>query len=172
MATSRWGTKAGNPRIQRCDSVATSWGWIVRAVSSRVRCDCAVTSAVREGVLDHRGIPPGLKTQILRPNWTRLNWQPSGSIPVSATIFSYTYKGSNHTLLTPCPYISSVLRHHIRVFSPLSNDLNSGNRRSRGTPLRCDTSGSVTAWARSESPNHWKVREQDSEFQWKCEVLD
>src|SRR6266853_4295500 len=51
----------------------------------RLRCDCAVTSAVHGGVSEHRGIPTGLKTQPLRPNWTELNWQPSGSIPVSAT---------------------------------------------------------------------------------------
>jgi hypothetical protein len=58
----------------------------------RLRCDCAVTSEVRCGVSDPPGIPTGLKTQLLRPNWTELNWQPSGSIPVSATMFSYTYK--------------------------------------------------------------------------------
>src|ERR1039458_2512538 len=54
----------------------------------RLRCDCAVTSAVCGGVSDHRGIPTLLKTQPLRPNWTGLSCQPSGSIPVSATKFS------------------------------------------------------------------------------------
>lgn len=58
----------------------------------RLRCDCAVTSAVRRGVSEHPGIPAALKTQPIRPNWTELNWQPSGSIPVSATILSITYK--------------------------------------------------------------------------------
>src|ERR1035441_9884079 len=58
----------------------------------RLRCDCAVTSAVCGGVSDHRGIPTGLRTQPLRPIWTGLNWQPSGSTPVSATIFSITYR--------------------------------------------------------------------------------
>lgn len=58
----------------------------------RLRCDCAVTSAVRGGVSDHRGIPTGLRTQPLRPIWTGLNWQPSGSTPVSTTIFSTTYR--------------------------------------------------------------------------------
>ena len=51
----------------------------------RLRCDCAVTSAVRGGVPEHRGIAGGLKTQPLRLNWTGLNCQLSGSIPVSAT---------------------------------------------------------------------------------------
>jgi hypothetical protein len=58
----------------------------------RPRCDCAVTSAVRGGVSDHPGIPTGLKTQLLRPNWTELNRLPSGSIPVSATNSSTTYR--------------------------------------------------------------------------------
>src|SRR5260221_10766245 len=81
----------------------------VRALGPRLRCDCAVTSAVRSGVSEHPGIPAALKTQPLRPNWSELNCQPSGSIPVSATIFSYTYEDSNHTLLTPCPYVSRRL---------------------------------------------------------------
>jgi hypothetical protein len=51
-----------------------------------------VTSAVCGGVSDHRGIPTGLRTQPLRPIWTGLNWQPSGSTPVSTTIFSTTYR--------------------------------------------------------------------------------
>src|ERR1017187_8534755 len=55
-------------------------------LGTRLRCDCAVTSAVRGGVPEHLGIPTALKTQPLRPNWTGLNWQPSGSTPVSATI--------------------------------------------------------------------------------------
>ena len=59
--------------------------------STTLRCDRAVTSAVRGGVSDHRGIPTGLKPQPLRPNWIELNWQPSGSIPVSATNSSITY---------------------------------------------------------------------------------
>jgi hypothetical protein len=50
------------------------------------RCDCAVTSAVRGSVSEQAGIPTVLKAQPLRPNWTELNRQPSGSIPVSATI--------------------------------------------------------------------------------------
>jgi hypothetical protein len=29
-----------------------------------------------------------LKTQLLRPNWTVLNWREARSIPVSATMFS------------------------------------------------------------------------------------
>ena len=33
----------------------------------------------------------------LRPNWTELNWQPSGSIPVSATNSSQTYKHEGTT---------------------------------------------------------------------------
>jgi len=51
----------------------------------RLRCDCAVTSAVRGGVSEQRGILSVLKPQLFRLNWTRLNCQPSGSIPVSAT---------------------------------------------------------------------------------------
>jgi hypothetical protein len=58
---------------------------------SALSCDCAVTSAVRGGVPEHPGIPTALKTQPLRPNWAGLNCQPSGSIPVSANLFSYTY---------------------------------------------------------------------------------
>jgi predicted nuclease of predicted toxin-antitoxin system len=50
-----------------------------------------VTSVVRGGVPEHPGIPTALKTQPLRPIWTRLNWQPSGSIPVSATKSSRLY---------------------------------------------------------------------------------
>jgi hypothetical protein len=52
-----------------------------------------MTSALRGGVLDHPGIPTGLKPQRLRPNWTELNCQPSGSIPVSATNSSYGFRG-------------------------------------------------------------------------------
>jgi hypothetical protein len=46
------------------------------------------TSAIRSGVSDHPGTPRVLKTQLLRTNYTVLNWQPPGSIPVSATMFS------------------------------------------------------------------------------------
>jgi len=53
---------------------------------ARLRCDCAVTSAVRGRVSDHLGILARLKIQPLRLNRTGLNGQPSGSIPVSATI--------------------------------------------------------------------------------------
>jgi len=63
----------------------------VRALGARLRCDCAVTSAVHRGVSEHRGIPTVLKTRPVKPNWTELNWQPSGSIPVSATNSLYTY---------------------------------------------------------------------------------
>jgi hypothetical protein len=69
-----------------------SGAWITEEISEtrRRQCapsahDCAVTSAVHSGVSEHRGIPTGLKPQPLRSNWTGLNWQPSGSIPVSAT---------------------------------------------------------------------------------------
>ena len=54
----------------------------------RLRCDRAVTSAVRGGVSGHRRIPTVPKTHPLRRNWAGLNRQPSGSIPVSATKFS------------------------------------------------------------------------------------
>ena len=54
-------------------------------LSCRPRCDCAVMSAIPDGVSDHRGIQAGLKTQTPGPNWTELDCQPSGSIPVSAT---------------------------------------------------------------------------------------
>ena len=47
--------------------------------------DCAVTSPVRGGVSAASEIPAVTKTQPVRPNWTGLNCQPSGSIPVSAT---------------------------------------------------------------------------------------
>src|ERR1017187_2365068 len=57
----------------------------------RLRCDCAVTSAVRGGNSVHRGILTVLKTQLLRPNWTGLNWRSAGSTPVSATNSSITY---------------------------------------------------------------------------------
>ncbi len=53
--------------------------------------DRVMTSALRGGVLDHPGIPTGLKPQPLRLNRTELNWQPVGSIPVSATNSSYIY---------------------------------------------------------------------------------
>ena len=61
-------------------------GSISAPLVPRPRCDCAVTSAVRGGVPEHPGIPIALKTQPLRPIWTHLNCQPSGSIPVSATM--------------------------------------------------------------------------------------
>jgi hypothetical protein len=54
-------------------------------LGTRLRCDRAVTSAVRGGVSDHPGIPTVLKRQPLRPNWTDLNWRTAGSTPVSAT---------------------------------------------------------------------------------------
>src|ERR1017187_8443021 len=63
----------------------------------RLRCDCAVTSAVCGGVSDHRGIPTVLKTRLLRPNWTELDWQSSASIPVSATKFSTACSQRGHT---------------------------------------------------------------------------
>jgi len=55
------------------------------AVCPRMRCDRAVTSAVRGGVPERPGIPNVPKTQLLGPNWPELNWEPSGSNPVSAT---------------------------------------------------------------------------------------
>jgi hypothetical protein len=48
------------------------------------RCSLAATWRVPE----RPGIPTALKTKPLRPIWTGLNCQPSGSIPVSATMFS------------------------------------------------------------------------------------
>jgi hypothetical protein len=53
----------------------------VRALRPRVRCDCAVTSAVRGGGSRCRGIPTVLKPQRLRPNWTDLNRQPRLRFP-------------------------------------------------------------------------------------------
>src|ERR1019366_842641 len=67
------------------------WKRWARGAPTRPRCDCAVTSAVRGGILDHPRIPTVLKTQPLRPNWTELNWRTAGSTPVSATMFSQTY---------------------------------------------------------------------------------
>ena len=66
-------------------------GGSVQCASPWLRCDCVVTSAVCSGIPGHRGIQGGLKTQPLGPNWNELNWQPSGSIPVSATNSSNTY---------------------------------------------------------------------------------
>src|SRR5260370_35789982 len=60
-------------------------------IGPRLRCDCAVTSALRGGILKHPGIPTVLKTQLLRPNWTGPNWRSAGSTPVSGTIFFLTY---------------------------------------------------------------------------------
>src|SRR5260370_17952295 len=65
----------------------------VRAPGQRLRCDCAVTSAVRGGV---SGLPPilaPLKKQLPRPHWTLLNWQLSGAIPLCAIKLS---KHFNH----------------------------------------------------------------------------
>ena len=50
--------------------------------------DRVMTSAIRGGVSQHPGIPTALKTQLLRLNWTELNWRLAGSTPVSATMFS------------------------------------------------------------------------------------
>ena len=82
------------PALQRL-LAQVSEGKVGRA--PRPRCDCAVTSAVRGGVPEHPGIPTGLKTILPRPNWTDLNRQPACSIPVSATMFSITYKKFHHT---------------------------------------------------------------------------
>ena len=50
--------------------------------------DRVITSAIRGVVSQHPGIPTVLKTQLLRLNWTELNWRLAGSTPVSATMFS------------------------------------------------------------------------------------
>ena len=42
----------------------------------------------QRGIPEHPGIPTALKTQLLRLNWTELNWRLAGSTPVSATMFS------------------------------------------------------------------------------------
>ena len=84
-------------------------GGLARDLGPRPRCDCAVTSAVRGGVLDHRGIPTGLKTQLLRPNWTEPNRQQSGSIPVSATMFSIPSRDCAHTRSHISLFLSRLL---------------------------------------------------------------
>jgi hypothetical protein len=72
--------KLPKPQPCRCERLS-----YLRAGHDRV-----MTSALRGGVLDHPEIPAGLKPQPLRPNSAELNWQPVGSIPVSATIPSKT----------------------------------------------------------------------------------
>ncbi len=75
----------------------------------RLRCDCAVTSAVRRGISEHPGIPTGLKQQPLRRNWTGLNHQPPGSIPVSATMFSIPSRDCAHTRSHISLFLSRLL---------------------------------------------------------------
>ena len=96
MVLPRWQTGRATRFRSR---VMGSWGYMDPDVSSslrppssfarthcpRLRCDCVVTSAVRGGLLEHPGIRTVLKPQPLELNWTGLNCQPSGSIPVSAT---------------------------------------------------------------------------------------
>lgn len=50
------------------------------------------TTGPRSAFWARLAVRTGLKTQLLRPNWTRLNWHLARSIPVSATtksLFSY-----------------------------------------------------------------------------------
>ena len=75
---------AGAPELQGACASGAGIG--------RLDHDRTMTSAVRGGVWGHHlGIPTGLKTQPLRPNWAGPNWRLAGSNPISATASSSTY---------------------------------------------------------------------------------
>ena len=61
------------------------------------------------GSLGRRDRPPFTWNQLLTTGSDQFGWVETVSIPVGATIFSYTYKDTNHTLLTPSPYFSRCL---------------------------------------------------------------
>src|SRR5437868_5205860 len=64
------GVPAGSRRIWKSEGQLPSAGRLAPwPVGPRLRCDCAVTPAVRSGPLEHPGIPTTLKTQPLRRNW-------------------------------------------------------------------------------------------------------